>query len=176
MANGNPIIPFKNFRFLVKWDGQVRAAISKVSGLKRTSEVISHREGNDVSTPRHAPGRTSFQPITLERGVTKDPEFEAWANLVFDSQGTTGNVSLAGYKKDITIEVKNQEGKVVRRYNVHRAWVSEYTAQADLDANANAILIESIVLQNEGWERDTAVGAPVDPDQSQPADGALDEE
>lgn len=156
MANGNvpPVIPYKNFRFLVKWDGINRAAFSKVSGLKRTSEVITHREGNDPSTPRHAPGRTSFQAITLDRGVTSDPEFETWANKVFDVGPDHNNVSLAQYKKNITIEVLNMEGNPVRRYNVFRAWISEYTAQGDLDANANAILIESIVLQNEGWSRD----------------------
>jgi phage tail-like protein len=117
---------------------------------------VSHREGGDLSTPRHSPGRTSFEAITLERGVTFDDEFQNWANLIYTTQGTAA-VSLANYKKDIRIEVQNLQQIVVRAYNVARCWVSEYTAQADLDANANAVLIETIVLQNEGWERDPDV-------------------
>lgn len=155
-VNMSRVDPYKNFRFQVLWDGIVVAGISKVSSLKRSAEVVSHREGGDISTPRHSPGRTSFDPITLERGVTFDPAFEAWANLVYTTEGTRA-VSLANYKKDITINVQNLQGIVVRAYLVSNCWVSEYTAQMDLDANANATLIESIVLQNEGWERDPAI-------------------
>jgi len=155
-VNSTRIDPYKNFRFQLLWDGRVVAAVSKVSTLKRSSEVVSHREGGDISTPRHSPGRTSFDAITLERGITFDTDFEAWANLVYTTQGAAA-VSLANYKKDIIINVQNLQQIVVRSYRVFRCWVSEYTAQADLDANANAVLMESIVLQNEGWERDTDV-------------------
>lgn len=155
-VNMNRVDPYKNFRFHVVWDGVIVAGISKVSSLKRSAEVVSHREGGDISTPRHSPGRTTFDPITLERGITFDPEFETWANLVYTTEGTAA-VSLANYKKDITINLQNLQGVVVRSYRVSNCWVSEYTAQMDLDANANATLIESIVLQNEGWERDPDV-------------------
>jgi phage tail-like protein len=155
-VNTTRIDPYKNFRFQVRWDGRVVAGVSKVSTLKRSAEVVSHREGGDLSTPRHSPGRTTFDPITLERGVTFDPEFEAWANLVYSTEGAAA-VSLANYKKHIIIEVQNLQQIVVRSYRVSNCWVSEYTAQMDLDANANAVLIESIVLQNEGWERDPDV-------------------
>jgi len=154
--NTSRIDPYANFKFLVKWDQQVVAGASKVSALKRTTEVVSHREGGDLSTPRHSPGRSSFGPITLERGITFAPEFEEWANLVYSTEGD-GAVSLARFRKDIRIELLNLQGTVVRAYNVFRCWVSEYTAQPDLDANANAIAFEIIVLQNEGFERDAAV-------------------
>jgi phage tail-like protein len=150
--------PFKNFKFLLRFEGNPApvAGISKVSSLKRTTEVVSHREGGDVSTPRHSPGKTSFQAITLERGVTFDLEFERWANLVYSTEGD-GAVSLAKYKRNMVIDVLNLQGVVVKSYTVFRAWVSEYTALPDLDANGNATMIESIVLQNEGWQRDDSV-------------------
>jgi phage tail-like protein len=152
-VGSNIIFPYKNFRFQVKWDNDVIAGVSKVTGLKWTTEVVSHREGNDPSTARHSPGRTAFEPITLERGITIEPAFITWANLVWNtSNGTVGGISLAGYKKNITIELFNTQAVLVRRYSVYNAWVSSFTGQADLDANANAVLIESMVLQNEGWQ------------------------
>lgn len=155
-VNTSRIDPYKNFKFRVAWDGQVVAGVSKVSALKRTTEVVSHREGGDVSTPRHSPASSKFDPITLERGITFAPEFEAWANLVYSTEGD-GAVSLAGLRKNISIEMLNLQGTVVKRYNVFRCWVSEYTALPELDANANAIAFETIILQNEGFERDEAV-------------------
>ena len=154
--------PYKNFKFRVKWPSdpggpfQVVAGVSKVSMLKRTTDVVSHREGGDISTQRHSPGRSNFDPITLERGITFDPEFEKWANLVYSTEGD-GAVSLANFRKDIRIELLNLQGTVIRAYNVFRCWVAEYTAQPELDANANAIAFETIVLRNEGFERDAAV-------------------
>src|SRR5437773_8373520 len=132
------------------------AAVSKVSPLKRSTEVVSHREGGDVSTPRHSPGASKFEPITLERGVTFEPEFEAWANLVYSTEGDAA-VSLKNYKRNLIIDVLNLQGVKVKSYKVFRCWVSEYTALPELDANANATMIESVIIQNEGWERDTSV-------------------
>jgi phage tail-like protein len=155
-VNTTRIDPYKNFKFRVKWDGQIVAGVSKVGMLKRKTEIVSHREGGDISTPRHSPGRSSFDPITLERGITFDPEFEKWANLVYSTEGD-GAVSLANFRKDIYIELLNLQGTVVRGYRIFRCWVSEYTAQPELDANANVIAFEMIMLQNEGFERDEAV-------------------
>jgi phage tail-like protein len=155
-VNTARIDPYKNFKFRVRWDGKVVAGVSKVSMLKRTTEVVSHREGGDLSTQRHSPGKSSFEPITLERGITFDPEFEQWANLVYSTEGD-GAVSLANFRKDIRIELLNLQGTVVRAYNVFRCWVAEYTAQPELDANANTIAFETLVLRNEGFERDAAV-------------------
>jgi phage tail-like protein len=155
-VNATRIDPYRNFKFHVIWDQRVVAGISKVSALKRTTEVVDHREGNDLSTPRRSPGRTSYDAITLERGVSFDPEFMNWANLVYNPQGDAA-ISLRNFRKNITINVRNLQGVVVRSYWVYRCWPSEHTAQQDLDANANAILIESLVLQNEGWELDPGV-------------------
>jgi len=155
-VNTTRIDPYKNFKFRVIWDGRVVAGVSKISALKRTTEVVSHREGGDLSTPRRSPGATSFEAITLERGVTFDREFEEWANLVYSTDGDAA-VSLARYKRDILINSLNLQGTVIRTYRVFRCWVSEYTALPELDANANAVMLESIVLQNEGWERDPDV-------------------
>lgn len=160
-VNTNRIDPFHTFKFLIKWPSdpggpfQVVAGVSKVSMLKRTTDVVSHSEGGDFST-RHSPGRSNFDPITLERGITFDPEFEKWANLVYSTEGD-GAVSLANFRKDIRIELLNLQGTVVRAYNVFRCWVAEYTAQPELDANANAIAFETIVLRHEGFERDAAI-------------------
>lgn len=161
-VNTARIDPYKNFKFRVKWrtepDGplEVVAGVSKVGMLKRTTEVVSHREGGDISTPRHQPATSSFEPITLERGITYAPEFEDWANLVYSHEGD-GAVSLANFRKDIRIEFLNLQGTVVKAYNVFRCWVSEYEALPELDANANEIAFERITLQNEGFERDLDV-------------------
>lgn len=158
-VNTHRFDPYKNFKFHVRWDGRVVAGVSKVSALKRSTEPVTHREGGDPSTKRVSPSVWSFEPITLERGVTHDPDFEAWANLVFSTDGDAA-MSLKDFRKDIIIELLNEQGTVVKAYKVYRCWVSEYEALPELDANANAVAIERIVLQNEGWERDTSVTEP----------------
>src|SRR5512141_2756584 len=144
--------PYKNFKFRVKWDGKYVAGISKVGSLKRTTEVVKHREGGDPSSSRKSPGRTEFEAITLERGVTHDPEFERWANKVWNfGAGPGSQLSLKDFRKNIRIEVMNEAGQTAIAYNLYRCWVSEFTAQADLDASANATLIQTLVLQHEGF-------------------------
>lgn len=156
--------PYKNFKFRVKWDGRYVAGISKVSPLKRTTEVVKHREGGDPSSSRKSPGRTEYDPITLERGVTQDPDFEQWANKVWLLHaGLGGEVSLADFRKDIILDFFNEAGQKVLSYKIYRCWVSEYQALPELDANSAAVAIQLIVLQNEGWERDTSVTEPVEP-------------
>ena len=156
--------PYKNFKFRVKWDGQYVAGVSKVTGLKRTTEVVKHREGGDPSTSRKSPGRNEFDAITLERGVTHDPAFELWAGKVWQLGAQLGaEVSLADFRKDIILEVYNEAGQKVLAYKIYRCWVSEYQALPDFDANANAVAIQHIKLENEGWERDLAVTEPTEP-------------
>ena len=155
--------PYKNFKFRVKWDGKVVAGVSKISGLRRTTEVVEHREGSDPSAVRRSPGRTTFDPITLERGVTHDPAFEDWANLVW-RRGVVGNeVALSSFRKDVVIELLNEAGQVVIAYKVYRCWVSEFGALSDLDANGAAVAFQHLTLQNEGWERDSSVVEPKEP-------------
>jgi phage tail-like protein len=162
-VNAHRFDPYKNFKFRVKWDGKYVTGVSKVGALKRTTEVVKHREGGDPSSSRKSPGRTEFEAITLERGVTHDKEFEQWANKIWNfGSGLGAEVSLRDFRKDVIIEVYNEAGQLVIAYNVFRCWVSEFQAQADLDANANAVLIQSIKLENEGWERDLAVTEPAE--------------
>jgi phage tail-like protein len=153
--------PYKNFRFKVVWDGRTVAGISKVSGLSRTTEVVTHREGGDFSVVHKAPGQTDYGAITLERGVTHDEEFEKWANKCWNYQQS--GVSLADFRKFITIELYNEAGQKVIAYNVYHCWVSEYQALPDLDASGSAVAIQTLKLENEGWERDTAVKEPQEP-------------
>jgi phage tail-like protein len=164
VVNPTRFDPYKNFKFKVRWDGHVVAGVSKVSALKRTTEVVKHREGGDPSTSRKSPGRTEYDPITLERGVTHDLEFEKWASKVWQlGAGLGSEVSLADFRKDIIIDFYNEAGQLAISYNVFRCWVSEYQALPDLDANANAVAIQHIKLENEGWQRDLAVVEPTEP-------------
>ena len=156
--------PYKNFKFRVKWDGRYVAGVSKVGALKRTTEAVEHREGGDPSTVRKSPGQTKFEPIALERGVTHDPEFERWANKVWNyNSGLGSEVSLKDFRKDIIIEMYNEAGQLAIAYKVYRCWASEFQAQPELDASANAVAIQTLTLQNEGWERDYEVTEPDEP-------------
>src|SRR6201992_1335278 len=156
--------PYKNFKFRVKWDGKYVAGISKVGMRKRTTEVVKNREGGDPSSSRKSPGRTEYDAITLERGVTHDGAFEQWANKCWNfGSGLGAEVSLKDFRKEITIEMYNEAGQLVIAYNVFRCWVSEWQSQPDLDANANAVAIQHIKLENEGWQRDTSVTEPTEP-------------
>jgi phage tail-like protein len=169
-VNASRFDPYKNFKFRVKWDGRYVAGVSKVSGLKRTTEVVKHREGGDPSSSRKSPGRTEFEPITLERGVTHDTEFEKWTNKVWNfGSGLGAEVSLKDFRKDLILEMYNEAGQVALSYKIFRAWVSEYQPLPDLDANANAVAIQHIKLENEGWERDTSVTEPSEPTFTNPA-------
>lgn len=160
-VNTHRLDPYKNFKFRVKWDGRYIAAVSTISALKRTTESVQHRDGGS-STSRLSPGNTFFEPITLQRGLSHDTEFEDWANLVFNSSADAA-MSLATYKKDIVIELFNLQGTPVISYRVYRCWVSEYQPLPELDANRSCIAFEKIVLQHEGWERDKDVKEPLEP-------------
>jgi phage tail-like protein len=168
-VNPSRFDPYKNFKFRVKWDGRYVAGISKVGPLRRTTEVVVHREGGDPSTSRKSPGRTTYEAISLERGVTHDTEFEKWANKVWNfGAGEGSEVSLADFRKDILIDFFNEAGQKVLSYKVYRCWVSEFQALPELDANANAVAIQTIKLENEGWERDLDVAEPAEPAFTEP--------
>ena len=161
--NPTRLDPYKNFKFRLKWDQQYVAAVSKMSSLKRTTEVVEHRSGGDPSTSHKSPGRQKYDAITLERGLTWDMAFHDWAGLVWNyGAGLSSEVSLATFRKTIYLELYNEAGQKVMAYFIYRCWVSEYQAMPDLDANANAIAIEHIKIENEGWERDMSVQEPVE--------------
>ena len=169
-VNARRFDPYKNFKFRLKWDGKYVAGVSKCSALKRTTEVVKHREGGDPSSSRKSPGRTEYEAITLERGVTHDTEFEKWANKVWQiGNGLGQEVSLADFRKDIIIEFYNEAGQLALAYKVYRCWASEFQSLPDLDANANAVAIQHLKLENEGWERDQEVPEPSEPSYTNPA-------
>jgi phage tail-like protein len=153
-VNSSRFDPYKNFKFRVKWDGRYVAGISKVGALKRSTEVVERMS-------RKSPGRSKYEPVTLERGVTHDRDFEHWSNKVWNfGEGPGSEVSLADFRKDIVLDMFNEAGQLVLSYHIFRCWVSEYQALPDLDANANAVAIQTLKLENEGWERDYDVAEP----------------
>ena len=169
-VNAQRFDPYKNFKFRVKWDGRFVAGVSKMTALKRTTEVVRHRHGGEHSSSRKSPGRTEFEVITLERGVTHDTEFERWAAAVWNRDAGLGAEStLKKFRKDIQIEVYNEAGQLALAYKLFRCWVSEYQSLPDLDANANAVAIQHIKLENEGWERDYEVPEPSEPTFTEPS-------
>jgi phage tail-like protein len=162
-VNINRFDPYKTFRFLVYFGGATSpvAAVSKVGGLKRSSDVIEYKQGGDAIT-RKGIGRTKYEPITLERGVTHDPDFEQWANAAQVLDKGSPSTSLKNLRKEVRIDLLNEAGQPVHRYNVHRCWVSDYQALPDLDGGGNAVAIEHIKLENEGWEHDLTLTEPVE--------------
>ena len=169
-VNPNRFDPYKNFKFRLRWDGRIIAGVSKVSALTRRTEVVAHREGGDPSTSRKSPGRTQFEPIRIERGVPHDLEFEQWANKVWSLGGPAGSeASLRDFRKDVVLELHNEAGQTVIAYRILRCWPSEFQALPDLDANGAAVAIQSLVLENEGWERDYDVVEPSEPGFDKPA-------
>lgn len=168
-VNPNRFDPYKNFKFRLKIDNQYVAGLSKMGALKRTTEVVKHREGGDPSSSRKSPGKTEYEAITLERGVTHDLAFEQWANKVWNYGAGLGlEVSLADFRKDIYLELYNEAGQLAIAYLIYRCWVSEFQAMPELDANANAVAIQTIKLENEGWVRDTSVTEPTEPSYLEP--------
>jgi len=159
VKNAHRVDPYKTYKFRVLWDGKAVLGVSKVGPLHRTTTVVPHRSGGENSTDHKSPGRTQYDGLTMERGITHDPEFENWANLVWN----LGAETSSNFRKDIIIELLNESGQIVMGYKVYRCWVSEYQALPDLDANANAVAIQHIKIENEGWERDTAVTEPSEP-------------
>jgi phage tail-like protein len=160
-VNPSRLNPFDDLTFRVTWDGAFIPGITRVSGFLRTTEVIEAREGGNLTTSHKSTGRTDYDPITLERGLTEDESFEAWANLVFNLEGALGNESaLNELRKDIEISLYNEAGQLVRAYRVYRCWPSLYQPLSTLDANSPSVVVERLTLQNEGWERDTAVIEP----------------
>lgn len=169
-VNAQRLDPYKNFKFRVKWDGRYVAGVSKVGAMKRTTDVVEHRTGGDPSTVLKSPGQTKYDAVTLERGVTHDKDFEQWANKVWNyGSGLGSEVSLKDFRKDIIIEVYNEAGQLALAYKVFRCWPSEFQAFPELDASANAIAIQTLKLENEGWERDTEVAEPSEPSFTEPA-------
>jgi len=163
-TNPQRVDPYKNFKFIIRSQGQAVAAVNKISPLKRTTEVISFREGGDPSSVHLSPGQVKYEPITLEQGLTLDTGFEQWAQKVWTYGANPGSeVSLKDFRRDLSLDFLDEAGQVVITYTIFRCWPSEYTALPELDAGANAVAIRTLVLQTEGWQRDVALTPPSEP-------------
>lgn len=161
-ANAHRHDPYRTFKFQVLIDGQPVAGLKKMGALKKTTEAVKWRTGGDPSHERVLPGGTSYEAVSLEQGLTHDPVFEKWANLVNNIEGDSG-MSLKNYRKDIVINMLNLQGQVAISYKLFRAWVSEFQALPELDAGSmNTVGIQTLTLQHEGWERDTSVTEPTE--------------
>jgi len=161
IVNAKRYDPYRNFKFKIKIDNVYVAGLSKCGALKKTTEMVEWREGGDPSTTHKLPGKTKYDAIMLTAGVSHDPTFEDWANKVNNFQGDAA-MSLKNFRKDIIIDVFNEAGQKVLSYKVFNCWVAEYQAIPELDASANAVMIQTIKLENEGWERDTSVTEPTE--------------
>ncbi len=152
--------PYRTFKFQVVIAGQVVAGLKKMGALKKKTEPVKWRASNDPSSERIMPGGTSYEPVTLDQGLTHDPVFEEWANKVNNIEGDAA-MSLKGFRKDVIINVLNLQGQVAISYKLLRAWVSDYQALPDFDAGSmNTVGIQTITLQHEGWQRDAGVSEP----------------
>lgn len=159
VVNATRFDPYKAYMFRIRWDGEYIAGLSKMSALRRTTEPVTHRVGGDPARERKSPGTSTFEAVTFERGVTHDPAFEAWANLVHSLENP---ISLANFRKDVIVDVFNEANQLALSYKLFRCWVSEYQALPELDASSNAIAIETIKVELEGWARDTSVTEPTE--------------
>lgn len=158
-VNAHRFDPYKNFRFQLRWEGRAVMGVSKVGALKRTTEVVSYRSGGGNTFDFKSPGRTKYESVMLERGVTHDHEFERWASQVHSHEGAS-IADLRNYKKDITLELMNLRNQIAIRYFLFKCWPSSYTALPDLDAGQNAVAIESMTLEVEHWARDPDTTEP----------------
>jgi len=160
-VNTHRIDPYKNFKFRVLWENQPVAGLSKMSAIKRMTEVIEWREAGGPSIVRKLPGRTKCEPITLEAGLTHDRQFMNWADQINNPQGDAA-MSLLNYRKEVVVEVLNLQGNPTIAFKLRRAWVSEFQAMPEMDANANAVAIQTLKLEYEGFEIDEAVTEPAE--------------
>ena len=160
-VNAHRFDPYKNFRFQVYCDGRLVMGVSKIGALKRTTEVVSYRSGGGNTYDFKSPGRTKYESVTMERGLTHDPDFEDWAARVHPHDGSS-NAALAQFKKDFVLNLLNLQGQVAKAYFLFQCWPSAYTAMPDLDGGQNGVAIESLTLEVERWERDLSVTEPTE--------------
>jgi phage tail-like protein len=163
VKNANRYEPYKNFKFRIVYNNKIVFGVSKVGALKRTTEVVKHRHGGMNSYDHKSWGRSTFDALTLERGITHDHDFEEWAQMVASWAGDA-SANLAQYKRELTLEFLNERGQVAIRYFLHGCWVSEYTALPELDANGNHVALETLKIELEGWERDATTLEPDETD------------
>jgi len=162
-VNAHRYDPYRTFKFQVVIDGETVAGLSKMGKLSRKVEVAKWRSAGDPSYQRVMPGGTSFEPVTLEQGLTHHTIFERLANQVNNVKDGDTGMSLKNYRKNVVINVLNLQGVPAMSYTLLRAWVSDYQALPDFDANnLNTVGIQSVTFQHEGFVRDDQVGEPTE--------------
>jgi len=164
VVNTHRYDPYKQFKFRVKWDGKYVPGVMYVSGLTRTTEVVTHRKGGEPNTIHRSPGQTVYEPIVLERGRTHDIAFEQWVNKVWNfGAGLGSEASLSDFRKDIIIELYNEAGQLAMAWKVYNCWPSKYSAVTGFNSNSTDVAVEAMTLEHEGWERDVVIAEPTEP-------------
>ena len=166
MADTTPMNPYLTYNFLVKWNNAYVAAVTNVSGLTRKTEVVSFHAGGQPQSAFKIPGQTDYEPVRLSRGITTDTAFETWANMMWfypNTQKLGNEVDLDHFRQPMQIELYDQAGRLLLRYNLYNCWPSEYTALPDLDSEANTVALASMTIEHEGWDRDLTVQAALTP-------------
>lgn len=158
-VNAHRFDPYKNFKFHVYVDNRLVMGVSKVGALKRTTEVVNYRSGGGNTFDFKSPGRTKYESITLERGLTHDLEFEMWASQVHGQEGSS-ITELRNYKKDMKIDLLNLQNQVAISWCLFQCWPSSFQTMPDLDAGQNGIAVESLTIEVERWSRDPDVTEP----------------
>ena len=158
-VNAHRFDPYKNFKFHVYLDGRLVMGVSRSARSSAPPRWSATAPGGDNSIDFKSPGRTKYEAVTLERGLTHDREFEKWAANVHSYAGDAAT-DLRNYKKALTVEMLNLRNQPAIRYFLFNCWPSSYTAMPDLSSMENAVAIESLVLEVEAWERDFDLAEP----------------
>jgi len=151
----SPSDPGRNFRFRVKWNDRYAAGFADASPLPVDLKSPRRRESGGPPPAIGPEGQGTPFFINLDRGLAFDLSFEQWISMVRCYGPATGKGSLlVEYKRPLTIEMSDEDGKVVRTYHLSRCWVTEYTAFPKPDALSTEIAIEHLRLGFDAWKQD----------------------
>lgn len=146
--------PFRNFMFIIKFDGVEVAACRKMSGLEASVNVVEFRAGNaKYMHMERSPGRIEYQTVTFESGKTHDEHFEKWANELITTEKRTLRSPPPNFRRNITVEVRDIDGQPALSYILYNAWVTSWTALSELAGEGNDTIIETIEVTHEGFDR-----------------------
>jgi len=137
--------PYLNFNFRVEIDGIAIAGFSEADIGGGRIDVVVYREGTDTgSADRLLPGRVTYDPVVLRRGVTGEPALFRWWHEVVQ-----GHVE----RRNVTIVLMDERRNDVERWVLRRAWPTKWTGPA-LNGRGNDVAIEELHLVHEGIELD----------------------
>ena len=87
---------YAHMRYRVRWDGRYVAGVNHVSGLLRGLPGGRRADGQPALPPSVAPTPTHWLPVVLERGLTRDAEFVAWAARQAASPRAQASIQASG--------------------------------------------------------------------------------